>query len=277
MSGSGLPALSGYAIDDGLLDCYLLDRDRIRTLTSAAERFLDLRTADAARYYRSCRSITIDATPGQPVWADGEHVGRTPVAVDVLPGALRVLVSATPPKLGVLHRGFDRLYPAIRFTYEEVLGHEWFTQVTPVLWLGGAPSRSDDLEALVKLGITAVVDVRAERDAPESFYADRGIAFRRYRVPDTSVPGPEILSDAVAWMRDQVADGRTVLVHCAKGRGRSATVVAAYLMATEGRTFDEVGALLRAKRSLVKLQARHRTALEAWVAGRSGTDRASGV
>lgn len=275
MSGSGLPALAGYAIDDGLLDCYLLDRDRLATLTSAAERFLDLRTAEAARTYRSCRSITLDAVPDQPVWADGEHIGRTPVAVDVLPGALHVVISDAPPKLGVLHRGFDRLYPAIRFTYEEVLGHEWFTQVTPVLWLGGAPSRNDDLEALVKLGITAVVDVRAERDAPEAFYAEHGIAFRRYRVPDTSVPGPEILSDAVGWMRDQVAEGHTVLVHCAKGRGRSATVLAAYLMATEGWTFDQVDALLRAKRSLVKLQSRHRKALEAWAAAEPDAGTAS--
>jgi YegS/Rv2252/BmrU family lipid kinase len=273
MSGSGLPALAGYAIDDGLLDCYLLDRDRIATLTSAAERFLDLRTADAARTYRSCRSITLDATPDQPVWADGEHIGRTPVSVDVLPGALHVLVGDTPPKLGVLHRGFDRLYPAIRFTYEEVLGHEWFTQVTPVLWLGGAPSKGADLEALLKLGISAVVDVRAERDAPEAFYTEHGIAFRRYRVPDTRVPGPEVLSDAVAWMRDQIADGRSVLVHCSKGRGRSATVLAAYLMATEGWSFDEVDALLRAKRSLVKLQPRHRQALEAWAATGSGPGR----
>lgn len=270
MSGSGLPALAGYAIDDGLLDCYLLDRDRLSTLTSAAERFLDLRTADAARTYRSCRTITLDAEPDQPVWADGEHVGRTPVSIDVLPGALHVLVGEAPPKLGVLHRGFDRLYPAIRFTYEELLGHEWFTQVTPVLWLGGAPSKSDDRDALLTLGITAVVDVRAERDAPEAFYAEQGIAYRRYRVPDTQVPGPDILSDAVAWMREQVADGRTVLVHCAKGRGRSATVLAAYLMATEGWSFDQVDALLRAKRSLVKLQPRHRQALEAWIADQPG-------
>jgi atypical dual specificity phosphatase len=117
------------------------------------------------------------------------------------------------------------------------------------------------------------VDVRAERDAPEAFYTEHGIAFRRYRVPDTRVPGPEVLSDAVAWMRDQIADGRSVLVHCSKGRGRSATVLAAYLMATEGWSFDEVDALLRAKRSLVKLQPRHRQALEAWAATGSGPGR----
>jgi YegS/Rv2252/BmrU family lipid kinase len=266
MSGSGLTALSGYAIDDGLLDCFLLDRGNLRTLTGAAARFLDLHTADAARYYRSSASITIEADPAQPVWADGEHVGRTPVTVDVLTGALHVVVPEQAPKLGVFHRGFDKLYPAIRFTYEQVLGHEWFTQVSPVLWLGGAPSYQRDLEALVKLGITAVLDLRAERDAAERFFAEHGIAVRQLRVPDTEVPGPDVLTEGVAWIGDQVRQGRVVLIHCAKGRGRSATVLAAYLMQTEGLGFDEVTDRLRAKRPLVKLDDRHRRALEAWIA-----------
>lgn len=268
MSGSGLAALSSYAIDDGLLDCFLLDRDRIETLTSAGARFLDLRSAEAARYYRSCRTITIRSDPDQPVWADGEHIGRTPLTVDLLPGALQVVVATAPPKLGVLHRGFDRLYPAIRYTYEEILGHDWFTQVTPSLWLGGAPSRRKDLDSLVTLGITAVVDTRAERSSPEAFYAEHDIAFRRYQVPDLGVPGPDVLTDAVVWLGERIAEGRVVLIHCAKGRGRSATILAAYLMDTEGLTFDQVQELLRIKRPLVKLQDRHRRVLEAWIATR---------
>ena len=53
-------------------------------------------------------------------------------------------------------------------------------------------------------------------------------------MPDVTVPDAEVLTDAVAWIDEQLADGRTVLIHCAKGRGRSATVLAAYLMKTEG-------------------------------------------
>ncbi len=173
-----------------------------------------------------------------------------------------------PPRLVLFHRSFDRLYPAIRFTYERLLRHEWFSRITPVLWLGGAPTYQRDLDAVLTLGITAIVDLRAERDAAESFFREHGIASRQYRVPDTAVPGPDVLTDSVAWIGEQVRDGRVVLVHCAKGRGRSATVLAAYLMQTEGMSFEQVEALMRDKRPLVKLQERHRQALESWMAAR---------
>ena len=81
-------------------------------------------------------------------------------------------------------------------------------------------------------------------------------------MPDVTVPDAGVLTEAVAWIDDQLADGRTVLIHCAKGRGRSATVLAAYLMKTEGMSFDAVRDLLRSKRSLVKLEDRHRRVLE---------------
>ncbi len=173
-----------------------------------------------------------------------------------------------PPRLGLLHRGFDRLYPAIRFTYERLLGHIWFSHVTPSLWLGGAPTYGRDYDALLDLGISAVVDVRAERVADAAFYDRHGIAHRQYHVPDVTVPDEEVLTDAVDWMAARIREGRVVLIHCAKGRGRSATVLAAYLMDQEGMTFDEVDELLTMKRPLVKLQDRHREVLESWIVKR---------
>ena len=173
-----------------------------------------------------------------------------------------------PPHLGLLHRGFDRLYPAIRFTYERLLGNIWFSQVTPTLWLGGAPTYARDFDELLRRGITAVVDMRAERLADAAFYDRNDIVHRQYRVPDVTVPDEDILTDAVDWIAARIREGRVVLIHCAKGRGRSATVLAAYLMDTQGMTFDEVDDLLTVKRPLVKLQDRHREVLESWIARR---------
>ncbi len=170
-----------------------------------------------------------------------------------------------PERLDAFHWAFDKLYPAIRFTYEHLFGHAWFSQVTPRLWMGGAPTYRRDYDALLADGITAVLDVRAERTADLAFYEAHGISHRRFHVPDIGVPNEDVLTEAVDWIDAQLADGRTVLAHCAKGRGRSATVLAAYLMREDGMSFDEASELLRSKRSLVKLEARHRRVLEAWI------------
>ena len=48
--------------------------------------------AKGMKFYRQARSVALAAEPDQPVWADGEYVGRTPVTVEVRAGALAVVV-----------------------------------------------------------------------------------------------------------------------------------------------------------------------------------------
>lgn len=168
--------------------------------------------------------------------------------------------------LSLFHRAFDKLFPAIRFVHETVGRNEWFSQITPQLWLGGAPSNARDYEFIRGHGITAVVNIRAERADDVAFYARNGITHVQFAVPDIGVPDDATLSQAVDWTRQQLDAGRVVLIHCAKGRGRSATLLAAYLMFHEGMSFDEANALMKSRRKLTKLEARHRRALEAWIA-----------
>ena len=92
MMGTGLKITTNYAIDDGLLDAFVLNAKDLATLKSAAERFLHLKTHAAGQFYRQCREVTITTEPDQPVWTDGEYLGRTPVTVKVLPGVLSIAV-----------------------------------------------------------------------------------------------------------------------------------------------------------------------------------------
>ena len=168
--------------------------------------------------------------------------------------------------MNLFHRMFDKLYPVIRFTYERLMSHEWFSQIKPQFWMGGAPTYRRDYDFILAQQITAVLNIRAEREDDTVFYERHDIAHIQYKVPDVSVPDETTITDAVDWIKRQVEDGRTVLVHCAKGRGRSATLMAGYLMREEGMSFDEAEALLRSRRSLTKLEPRHRSVLETWLA-----------
>lgn len=163
-----------------------------------------------------------------------------------------------------LHWTFDKFYRPIRFVYERVQGHQWFDQIEPQLWLGGAPTYERDHAFLLENNIDAVVNIRAEREDDLAFYEKHDIAHVQYKVLDVIVPPPEILTEGSAWIDEQIRKGRTVLVHCAKGRGRSTTLMAAYLMRYRGYSFDEARNLMYSKRKLTKLEERNQRALERW-------------
>ena len=54
----------------------------------------------------------------------------------------------------------------------------------------------------------------------------------------------------------------------AKGRGRAATLVAAYLMKAGGLSFDEAKSLMEEHRPLTRLEGRHQQRLLEWIAQR---------
>jgi atypical dual specificity phosphatase len=163
------------------------------------------------------------------------------------------------------HYVFDKFFPIIRFVYERIRRHRWFDEITPQLWLGGAPYYPRDYETLLEAGIDAVLNIRAERHDDFELYERHGIDYLQLKVLDILIPPAEIIDEGVAFIRNHVENNKTVLVHCAKGRGRSVTVLAAYLMRYEDMSFDEANRLLSEKRPLSNLQSRHRVALESWI------------
>jgi protein tyrosine phosphatase (PTP) superfamily phosphohydrolase (DUF442 family) len=102
--------------------------------------------------------------------------------------------------------------------------------ITPQLAVGGR-IHQDDIGRLAAIGVTGVVDTRAEHRDDEAALARHGIKLLYLPTPDTEPLTIEQLAEGTRWINEQIAAGERVLVHCEHGVGRSVLLVAAALVA----------------------------------------------
>jgi protein phosphatase len=99
---------------------------------------------------------------------------------------------------------------------------------------------------LIRLGAPAVLDLTAEFSETAPL---RTLTYRNVPLLDLTAPTASLLQDAVAFISEQRAAGRTVYVHCKVGYSRTATAVGAYLIASgQCSSLDDVLAHLRSAR-----------------------------
>jgi YegS/Rv2252/BmrU family lipid kinase len=90
MGVAGTSPVPGISVEDGLLDLVVLREKVSRTLlTHDIERSIS--PGDDLFDHWQARQIYIESEPPQPVHIDGEMAGTTPVTIDILPRAIRVL------------------------------------------------------------------------------------------------------------------------------------------------------------------------------------------
>ncbi|KDQ61344.1 hypothetical protein JAAARDRAFT_149995 [Jaapia argillacea MUCL 33604] len=125
------------------------------------------------------------------------------------------------------------------------------TLVVPRLYLSGLLLAQDE-DQLIKLGITHVLTVM---ELEPSFSARMEPRLRRMHVaiPDSSEADIlRYLDDTTEFIKTALENKEhKVLVHCAMGISRSATVVCAYLVATKGFSPDKSISFVREKRAIV--------------------------
>lgn len=162
-----------------------------------------------------------------------------------LPRILLTMLSEAR-ELGVRH--------ALQYTYDHVvrliLGAppETYSRISKNLHVGGQYTASG-YERLKARGVTSVISLRDEFDN-----AAAGIAPERYLylpTVDNTPPTMEHLCDGIRMIRDEVARGGQVYVHCMLGVGRSATLAAAYLVG-EGMSADEAWRAIRKRRPFIR-------------------------
>ena len=110
------------------------------------------------------------------------------------------------------------------------------------------------MEKIKQLGVTKVLslvedfeleDGWVNKPVKTSDWRLAGLEVKHIKAEDYLPLKPEEITEGVAYLAQALEEGHTVYVHCKAGRGRSATIVIAYLMQYQGITLDEAIAFVK--------------------------------
>lgn len=107
-----------------------------------------------------------------------------------------------------------------------------------------------------RLALGNIRDARAEPPVDailnlSEFHYPTNRIYRCLYFPDGMYIHPlDLIGECTEFIRDQLQQGHSILVHCAEGISRSCVIGAAYLYEC-GMSLDEALALIRAKRPIV--------------------------
>lgn len=145
--------------------------------------------------------------------------------------------------------------------YRAFSSEDPFNEIVPGLFLGRRLAAGDE-EVFSRIKVAGVLDLTGE--FPEHGLMTRAGRYRCIRLLDGTPPSASELREGVGWVDELIKDGGAY-VHCAVGHGRSATFVAAYLLATrKASTPEEAEALIKEKRPGVGLNASQKRSLHAF-------------
>jgi len=119
-----------------------------------------------------------------------------------------------------------RLALALHIPLPDQLNMSWITDHLVV----GGRIRPQDIKALAGVGITHVVDTRAEHRDDAQALAKEHIELLYLPTPDTRPFTIEQMMQGAQWVQQRMEQGGRVLIHCEHGVGRSALLACAVLV-----------------------------------------------
>ncbi len=108
----------------------------------------------------------------------------------------------------------------------------------------GYPASRSQVQWLVKVGVDSILTLTADALPAEST-SGLGVVTKHVPMEDHQPPSIEALDTAAETIDEQLRAGRTVLVHCLAGEGRTGCALAAYLIKKRGDSAKEALRTLR--------------------------------
>jgi len=102
----------------------------------------------------------------------------------------------------------------------------------------GMPMTHSQFMWLVRHGIKTIVTIR-EVPLPSKWFSNKAIDYFHLKVEDYGAPSLTYMDATVNYVKEHINDGKPVMIHCAAGKGRTGTILAAYFLKNFNLTAEE--------------------------------------
>ena len=103
-----------------------------------------------------------------------------------------------------------------------------------------------ELRAVKEEGIRAIVSLTGT-PLPPGVVRELGFEYKHSHISDFQAASLEQLNEIIRFIDEKIAQSKPVMVHCGEGKGRTGSILAAYLV-SHGLGADEAIRLVREKR-----------------------------
>lgn len=173
-----------------------------------------------------------------------------------LPSSLRLAWRRLPPTMKwSLRRAQDASLLLTRSYRGLIRALNWWDAIDEHFYLGGA-LMFDDIERLQRQGVSAIVNLCAERRDDEQRLAAANMSYLWLPVLDMCAPSFEQLEQGMKWIQHARHRNHVIYVHCAAGVGRSATLLACWYIYNRGMSVADALECIRSKHPQMLLTRR---------------------